>query len=115
VNALIDKIAIIAGASSGIGEATAKLFAAQGAKLVLGARRLTELQRVRGEIASAGGDAVALQGDVRDESYAQALVETASIASAVSISALTMPADWGRWRRGRRSRSRIGERRSMPI
>jgi NAD(P)-dependent dehydrogenase (short-subunit alcohol dehydrogenase family) len=77
VNALIDKIAIIAGASSGIGEATAKLFAAEGAKVVIGARRLTELQRVRGEIASAGGDAIALQGDVRDESYAQALVETA--------------------------------------
>lgn len=77
MNALIGKTAIIAGASSGIGEATAKLFAAQGAKLVLGARRLTELQRVRAEIASAGGEAMALQGDVRDESYAQALVETA--------------------------------------
>lgn len=77
MNALIGKIAIIAGASSGIGEATAKLFAAQGAKLVLGARRLTELERVRGEIAAGGGDAIALQGDVRDESYAQALVETA--------------------------------------
>jgi NAD(P)-dependent dehydrogenase (short-subunit alcohol dehydrogenase family) len=77
VNALIGKIAIIAGASSGIGEATAKLFAAEGAKLVIGARRLTELQRVRSEIASTGSDAIALQGDVRDESYAQALVETA--------------------------------------
>jgi len=77
VNALIDKIAIIAGASSGIGEATAKLFAAEGAKVVIGARRLTELQRVRAEIASTGGDAMALQGDVRHESYAQALVETA--------------------------------------
>ena len=77
MNALIDKIAIIAGASSGIGEATAKLFAAEGAKVVIGARRLTELQRVRAEIASTGGDAMALQGDGRDESYAQALVETA--------------------------------------
>ena len=76
MNELIDRIAIIAGASSGIGEATAKLFAAEGAKVVIGARRLTELQRVRGEIASAGGDAIALveiDGEVPESTLAAIL------------------------------------------
>jgi len=41
-----DKVVIITGASSGIGEATAKLLASQGAKVVLGARRTDKLQRI---------------------------------------------------------------------
>jgi NAD(P)-dependent dehydrogenase (short-subunit alcohol dehydrogenase family) len=77
VNALSNKTAIIAGASSGIGRAAAKLFAAEGAKVVLGARRLPELEELVAEIESAGGNAVALVGDVREEAYARALVDTA--------------------------------------
>jgi NAD(P)-dependent dehydrogenase (short-subunit alcohol dehydrogenase family) len=71
------KVALVAGASSGIGFATAKLFAAEGAKLVVGARRNAELDKLVTEIHAAGGEAVALAGDVRSEDYAKALVELA--------------------------------------
>lgn len=71
------KVAIITGASAGIGFATALLFAAEGAKLVLGARRQAELDELVSKIRNAGGDAVALAGDVRSEAYARALVALA--------------------------------------
>ena len=77
MKALTDKIAIITGASSGIGYATAKLFAAEGASVVVGARRQTELDRLVAEIAVADGRSVALAGDVREESYARSLIELA--------------------------------------
>lgn len=78
MSALLNKVAIITGASSGIGHASAKLFAAQGAKLIVGARRQAELDGLVAEISQAGGEAVALVGDVQDEAYAQALVELAT-------------------------------------
>ncbi|WP_437341739.1 SDR family oxidoreductase [Cupriavidus basilensis] len=74
------KVAIVTGASGGIGFATAKLFAAQGAKVVIGARRqaeLDELDELAAQIRAAGGDAIALAGDVRAEDYAKALVALA--------------------------------------
>ena len=74
---LANKIAIVTGASSGIGRAAALLFAQQGAAVVLGARHLPRLQAVVDEIERAGGHAVAVAGDVKDESFAQQLVETA--------------------------------------
>ena len=74
---LSGKVAIITGASAGIGRATAKLFAAEGAKLVLGARRQSELAELAAELQAAGAEAVALPGDVRSEVYAQALVALA--------------------------------------
>jgi NAD(P)-dependent dehydrogenase (short-subunit alcohol dehydrogenase family) len=76
--ALTNKVAIVTGASSGIGRATAKLFAEQGAKVVVAARRKVELDALVSEIAEAGGEAVALAGDVRDEAYAKALVDLAA-------------------------------------
>ena len=77
MTALNNKVAIITGASSGIGYATAKLFAQEGAEVVVGARRQTKLDALVAEIESGGGNAVALAGDVTDETYAQALVTAA--------------------------------------
>ncbi len=78
MTALTNKVAIVAGASSGIGYATAKLFAREGAKVVVGARRHAKLNALVAEIAAAGGEAVALAGDVTEEDYAKALVDTAT-------------------------------------
>jgi NAD(P)-dependent dehydrogenase (short-subunit alcohol dehydrogenase family) len=77
MSALSNKVAIVTGASSGIGYATAKLFAREGAKVVAAARRQLELDALVGEITHAGGHAVALAGDVKDEAFAKALVELA--------------------------------------
>jgi NAD(P)-dependent dehydrogenase (short-subunit alcohol dehydrogenase family) len=74
---LAGQVAIITGASSGIGRAAAELFAAEGARLVIGARRAGELEDVAANIRASGGDAVALAGDVRSEDYARALVALA--------------------------------------
>lgn len=72
------KTIIVTGASSGIGAAAARLFAAEGANLVLGARRGIELEEIAAEINDGGlGAAVALSGDIKDETYAQALVALA--------------------------------------
>ena len=71
------KVALITGASAGIGHASALLFAAEGAKVVLGARRAAELKELACEIDARGGSALSLAGDVRDEAYAKALVALA--------------------------------------
>lgn len=77
MSALSNKVAIVTGASSGIGYATAKLFARKGAKVVVAARRQPELNALVEEITQAGGHAVALIGDVKDESFAKDLVDLA--------------------------------------
>jgi NAD(P)-dependent dehydrogenase (short-subunit alcohol dehydrogenase family) len=74
---LQNKVAIVTGASGGIGRATAKLFAAEGAKVVVGARREAELADLVAEIEVEGGKAAALAGDVRSEEYAKSLVALA--------------------------------------
>ncbi|MCZ4279488.1 SDR family oxidoreductase [Kiloniella laminariae] len=78
MNRLENRVAIITGASSGIGRATALLFASEGARVVVGARRQNELDTLVTEIKDAGSQAVAIAGDVKDEAYAKALVETAT-------------------------------------
>jgi NAD(P)-dependent dehydrogenase (short-subunit alcohol dehydrogenase family) len=74
---LKSKSIIITGASSGIGAAAALLFAAEGADVVLGARRAAELETLAGAINRANGRALYLAGDVKDEGYADALVDLA--------------------------------------
>jgi NAD(P)-dependent dehydrogenase (short-subunit alcohol dehydrogenase family) len=77
MTALADKVAIVTGASSGIGYATAELFAREGAKVVVTARRQAALDAMVAKIDEAGGEAVAVAGDVRDETLAKVLVDTA--------------------------------------
>ncbi|MBW4708556.1 SDR family oxidoreductase [Roseobacter sp. YSTF-M11] len=74
---LKDKTIIVTGASSGIGAAAARLFAAEGANVVLSARRQSELQQLVEEITQNSGKAVCLAGDVTDETCANALVNMA--------------------------------------
>lgn len=59
------KVAIVTGASSGIGEGTAELFAKEGAAVVLTARRAEKLEALAKRIEAAGGRALAVPGDVR--------------------------------------------------
>ena len=74
---LSGKVAIVTGASSGIGRATAKLLAQEGAKVVVGARREAELAELVREVKAEGGEALALAGDVQSEQYAKDLVAAA--------------------------------------
>lgn len=74
---LRNKTIIITGASSGIGAEAARLFAAEGANVVLGARREARLRALVSEIVQNKGQAVCLPGDVTDETYAQDLVALA--------------------------------------
>jgi NADP-dependent 3-hydroxy acid dehydrogenase YdfG len=72
-----DKVVIITGASSGIGEASAKLLASKGAKVVLGARREHQLRQLADEIQTAGGQAVYQVMDVVNPSDNAAIVTLA--------------------------------------
>jgi NADP-dependent 3-hydroxy acid dehydrogenase YdfG len=72
-----DKVIVITGASSGIGEASARLLASKGAKVVLGARRVDQLKRIADEIKQAGGEAVYAELDVTKQSENDALVSLA--------------------------------------
>ncbi len=71
------KTLLITGASSGIGRAAATLFAAEGAALVLTARGEPRLTALADEIRHAGGQAVALAGDVGDDAHQRRLVDLA--------------------------------------
>jgi NADP-dependent 3-hydroxy acid dehydrogenase YdfG len=70
-----NKVVVITGASSGLGEAAARLLANEGAKLVLGARRIDRLQALAGEL-SLGKDGI-LQTDVTDVGQVRRLVDHA--------------------------------------
>ena len=73
-----NKTLIVTGASSGIGQAAARLLAAEGANLVLTARRADRLDTLTGDLRDTPGTAIALPGDIRDETHARALVDCAT-------------------------------------
>lgn len=71
------KVVVITGASSGLGEAAARLLSARGAAVVLGARRVDRIQALAEELAAAGGKALALETDVTDRGQVRRLVDAA--------------------------------------
>ncbi|MFN7384986.1 MAG: SDR family NAD(P)-dependent oxidoreductase [Dolichospermum sp.] len=77
VSKLEGKVAIITGASSGIGEATAIALAAEGAKVVIAARRVERLEAVAKQIIDHGGQALSIVSDITDEAQAQNVIQKA--------------------------------------
>ena len=76
-NNIEGKVVVITGASSGLGEATARFLSAQGASLVLGARRLDRLGALADELSRRGGKALALPMDVTQCDQVKRLVDAA--------------------------------------
>jgi len=76
-NNIEGKVVVITGASSGLGEATARLLSAQGASVVLGVRRADRLQSLATELTGNGGKALAVTTDVTDCAQVKNLVDTA--------------------------------------
>jgi NADP-dependent 3-hydroxy acid dehydrogenase YdfG len=94
--AIDGKIAIITGASSGIGESTAREFARAGATTVLAARRAGRLERLADEIRKMGGNALAVRTDLTDLSQITHLVQT-TLSTFGRIDILANIAGWGNY------------------
>ena len=71
------KVVVITGASSGLGEAAARHLSAEGALVVLGARRLERIQSLAKDLSGRGGKALALPTDVTQHEQVKKLVEAA--------------------------------------
>jgi len=71
------KVVVITGASSGLGEATARHLVSLGARVVLGARRIDRLKALVEELAAKGGQAIAFETDVTDRDQVKHLVDAA--------------------------------------
>ncbi|MGA2332512.1 MAG: SDR family oxidoreductase [Syntrophales bacterium] len=76
-NNIEGKVVVITGASSGLGEATARLFSAQGASVVLGARRVNRIKSLADELTASGGKALAITTDVTHYDQVKRLVDAA--------------------------------------
>jgi NADP-dependent 3-hydroxy acid dehydrogenase YdfG len=74
---LASQAAVVMGASSGIGRATACALAAAGARVGLAARRVGRLEELAGEIGQSGGEALILPTDVSDYAQAESMVRQA--------------------------------------
>ena len=77
VEGIAGKVVVITGASSGLGEAAARLLSAQGATVVLGARRVERIQSLADELTAKGGRALAVATDVTRREEVEALVDAA--------------------------------------
>lgn len=77
MNNIENKVIVITGASSGLGEATARLLAKKGAKVVLGARRTEKLEAIVQDIRAEGGQAEFIGMDITKPQEVQALIEKA--------------------------------------
>jgi 3-oxoacyl-[acyl-carrier protein] reductase len=75
MNRLKDKVAIVTGSSSGIGKAIALRFGAEGAHVVVTARRMALCEQTVAQIAKTGGEAWAIQTDVADEPQVERLIQ----------------------------------------
>jgi NAD(P)-dependent dehydrogenase (short-subunit alcohol dehydrogenase family) len=75
MNRLAGKVAVITGGNAGIGESIAKLFAREGAAVMVTGRRKAELERVVGEISKEKGRVFAVAGSVTDEAHARETVQ----------------------------------------
>ncbi len=94
---VVDKVVIVTGASSGIGAATAREFARQGARVMLAARRADELEAQVSGIRNAGGRAIAVPTDVTDAAQVTRLVEGAREAfGRVDVLVNNAGANWGK-------------------
>ena len=106
---LAGRTAVITGASSGIGRATARALAAAGARVGLAARRAERLEGLKEEISQSGGEALALPTDVTDYGQAEAMVRRVEEALGgvdvlVNVAGVMLPApiaeaDPADWRR----------------
>ena len=76
-NNIEGKVVVITGASSGLGEATARLLSAEGASVVLGARRADRIQALANQLTAAGAKAIAVTTDVTHRDQVKRLVDTA--------------------------------------
>ncbi len=72
---LEDRVAIITGASSGIGAATARAFGRQGMRIALFARRVDRLEQIAADVRASGGQAIVVPGDVRERASIASLVD----------------------------------------